>query len=302
MKKFLKKILITFGISLLLSISIYIVFLIKKTPSIDRYYGNFTTIHNGSVITGTSRGRYALDYKNSTFKNFSFTRSMSPYNDSYTNFLFNVIEQKIGETSILTVSPIALGNDEEFDEELEYFQRFNFKRSDFQKINFNYLIKEKITPLKIIDWNTKELIRKLSFGKDYSKDYRDSSKDTLILNRDIKNYPIPKELSLIKLKNLGKLIHHFKKTSNVFLVRLPVPKKMYGKENEIHPYFNYMMDSISNTNCVDYIDMNNFKFYPKLIFYDVHHVNLKERKRVTQKLLDSIIEINKLSLIDKGGI
>lgn len=287
MKKFIVNIVGFVSLCTLLSLTIYSIFLLRENPSIDRYYKSFTSIHDGSIITGTSRGRYALNLEDSSFKNFCFTRSISPYNDSYTNFLIHVIEQKKGATSILTVSPISIGADQD----LDFFSKFNFKRSDFKKINFNYLIHQRITPIKVLEWNIKELTRKITFGEDYSKDNRDSSKDTLKLARQVDNYPIPEELNSHRIENLEKLIRHFQKTSKVFLVRLPVPQKMYTKENYLHPSFNDLVDSISQRYGVKYLDMNNFKFYPDLIFYDSHHVNLKETKRVSRSLLDTIMQI-----------
>jgi hypothetical protein len=268
----------------MLSLSVYMIVFNKEIPSVDMYYNNFNSIHNGSFITGTSRGRYALSFKKSNFKNFSFTRSISPYNDSYTNFLLKVIEQKMGEISILTVSPLSLGDDVDVD----YFSKFNFQKNDFKKINFKYLIKEKITPVKIIKWNIKELYRKIIFGEDYSKDDRDSSVDTIYFNKKISTYSIPQNFSPKRIKNLKKLINHFKKTSTVILVRLPIPEKMYLKENNSVPTFTKVMDSISKKNDVDYIDMNKIDFYPELIFYDVHHLNKKESIRVSQTLIDTI--------------
>ena len=53
-------IFILFGISVCLSIIIYIVVLFSDYLKVDLFYNNFTSIHQGSIIAGTSRGRYAF--------------------------------------------------------------------------------------------------------------------------------------------------------------------------------------------------------------------------------------------------
>ncbi len=285
MKQFFNNIFILFGISVCLSIIIYIVVLFSDYLKVDLFYNSFTSIHQGSIIAGTSRGRYAFrpkGFENSlNLKNFCFTRSKSPYNNSYTKFLIDFTNPDSQSIAIFCVSPISFENT--FEEKNEYFKKFNFVKTDFKKVNLEYLLEEKITPLDIVVENIKILFRNYFFGKDNENDNR----ALIISNRTIKEvneYPIPEELDISYIKNLGKLINHFNKTSKVFLVRTPVIKALYEKENKLIPNFNSCMDSIADFYKIKYFDLNLHLFKPELKFYDISHVNKRESMRISEQL------------------
>ena len=291
MRRFFKKITLVLCLSISFTFLIYFFTFFLNDLKVDMFYENFTTIHKGSIITGTSRARYAIDPKYLTdslnFKNLSFTRSKSPYNTSYTNFLINYTHQSPNSVSVLCVSPISFEKLFELNE--EYFQKFDFGKEDFNSVNIEYLLKEKITPLKLVSENGKLLLRRIFFGKNHEFDYRNIT-NLQVIKEKVDDYPIPNKLNGSYLKNLQRLIHHFSKTSKVILIRTPIRKELYNKENRFVPFFNQTLEIIAKENGVSYFDLNKFEFNPDLRFYDISHVNKNEAERITI-LIDSLINI-----------
>lgn len=291
MKRFLNKIILLFCLSTCFSLMIYFFTFFLNDLKVDLFYENFTSIHKGSIITGTSRARYAVNpiflTDSLNFKNLSFTRSKSPYNTSYTNFLINFTHQSPNRVSVLCVSPISFEKKFELNE--EYFQKFDFKKEDFKSINIEYLLKEKITPIKLVSENGKLLLRRIFFGKNHEFDNRNIN-DLLVINKKVDDYPIPNKLNYYYLKNLERLIQYFSKTSKVILIRTPVRKELYNKENTLIPFFNKKMEAIAKESAVSYFDLNKFEFNPNLRFYDISHVNKNDSERIS-KLIDSLIQI-----------
>lgn len=291
MKRFLKKIILIVSLSVSCAFLIYYFTLYFGVLKVDLFYNNFTSIHKGSIITGTSRSRYAIDPKYLTdsfnFKNISFTRSKSPYNSSYTNFLMNYFNQNQNSVSVLCVSPIAF--EKMFESNQEYFQKFNFKKGDFKSVNLEYIIKEKITPLNLISHNLKLLSRRIVFGKNNEFDNRKTT-NLHTINKSVDNYPLPNKLDDTYLHNLKRLICHFSKSSKVILIRTPIMKELYNKENLLNPQFNHTMLDIAKEFEIPYYDLNKFEFNPDLEFYDISHVNKNEAERIS-KLIDSLIHI-----------
>lgn len=291
MRRFFKKITLLLCLSISFTFLIYFFTLSLNDLKVDLFYENFTSIHKGSIIAGTSRARYAIDPKYLTdslnFKNFSFTRSKSPFNTSYTNFLINYTHQSPNRVSVLCVSPISFEKKFELNE--EYFQKFNFEKEDFKKVNLEYLLKEKVTPLKLVTENGKLFLRRIVFGNNHEFDNRNIT-NLISINKSVDDYPIPNKLNYTYLKNLERLIQHFSKTSKVVLIRNPIRKELYNKETTLIPFFNQTIETIAKKNSVYYFDLNKFEFNPDLKFYDISHVNKNEAKRIT-KLIDSLIHI-----------
>ena len=291
MRRFFKKITLLLCLSISFTFLIYLFTFSLNDLKVDLFYENFTSIHKGSIIAGTSRARYVIDPKYLTdslnFKNLSFTRSKSPFNSSYTNFLINYTCQSPNRVSILCVSPISFEKKFELNE--EYFKKFNFEKEDFKKVNLEYLLKEKITPIKLVSENGKLLLRRIVFGNNHEFDNRNIT-NLISISKSVDNYPIPNKLNYTYLKNLERLIQHFSKTSKVILIRNPIRKELYNKETTLIPIFNQTMETIAKKNGVSYFDLNKFEFNPDLRFYDISHVNKNEAERIT-KLIDSLIHI-----------
>ena len=296
MNNFIKLLLKISLVSTVFSLIVYSIALNFNMFKINEnnFYDLFTSIHDGSVITGTSRSRYFFNSESFdpkyNFKNFSFSVGMSPYNNSYTNFLINFIKQDSlnKNFTIITVDPYSFPLDSITKD--DYFSRFYFKKSDFKKLNFEYISKEKITPFTIIEENIKNLLRIIRYGKNYQRDNRVISKNEI--KNEISKMQKPNNLNDSSFENLKKLIVHFKKTSNVILIRTPVVKEFYEFENIKSPRFNYLIDSLSKKNGVLYIDLNlSVNFTNNLDFYDLYHLNKKHSNyfsKKVEKLIDSI--------------
>lgn len=296
MKNFITLLLKMFLVSTVFSIVVYSVALNFKMFNLNEnnFYDLFTSIHDRSVIAGTSRSRYFFNaesfHPKYNFKNFSFSVDMSPYDNSYTDFLINFIKQDSTKNNItiLSVDPYSFPND--LVDKDDYFSNFEFKKDDFKKLNFEYLKKEKITPFTIIESNIKNILRIFRYGKNYQRDNRRISKNEIQIG--ISKMQKPNNLNDSSFENLKKLIIHFKKTSNVILIRTPVVNEFYEFENNKSPRFNYLIDSLSKKNGVRYMDLNtSVNFTNNSDFYDLYHLNKKHNIHVSkkmEKLIDSI--------------
>jgi len=280
MKNFIKLLLKIFLVSIVFSLVVYSFALNFKMLKVNEnnYYDLFTSIHNRSVIAGTSRSRYFFNAESFdpkyNFKNFSFSIGMSPYNNSYTDFLINFIKQDSTKNNItiLSVDPYSFPND--LVDKDDYFSNFQFKKSDFKKINLEYIIKEEITPFTIIEENIKNVLRIYRYGKNYERDNRRISENEI--QKEILKMKKPNNLNEGSFKNIKKLITHFNKTSKVILVRTPVVNEFYEFENSHSLNFNFKMDSISKKHGIRYLDLNKFKALSNNEkFYDLYHLNKK---------------------------
>lgn len=296
MKNFIHLLLKIFLVSIVFSLLTYSIALNFKMLKVNEnnFYDLFTSIHDGSVIAGTSRSRYffnadSFDPKYN-FKNFSFSVGMSPYDNSYTDFLINFIKQDTTKNNItiLSVDPYSFPND--LVDKDDYFSNFEFKKDDFKKLNFEYIIKEKITPFTIIESNIKNILRTFRYGKNYQRDNRRISKNEI--QNEISKMQKPNNLNDSSFENLKKLIIHFKITSNVILIRTPVVNEFYEFENNKSPRFNYLIDSLSKKYGVKYIDLNtSSNFTNNSDFYDLYHLNKKHSNhfsKKTEKLINSL--------------
>ena len=295
MKNFIHLLLKIFLVSTVFSIVVYSAALNFKIFNLNEnnFYDLFTSIHDRSVIAGTSRSRYFFNSESFdpkyNFKNFSFTVGMSPYDDSYTDFLINFIKQDSTKNNItiLSVDPYSFPND--LVDKDDYFSKFEFQKDDFKKLNFEYIIKEKITPFTVIESNIKNILRIFRYGKNYQKDNRVISKNEI--QNKISKMQKPNNLNDSSFENLKKLIIHFKITSNVILIRTPVVNEFYEFENNKSPRFNYLIDSLSKKNGVRYIDLNtSANFTNNSDFYDLYHLNKKHSNHITKKI-ENLIDI-----------
>ena len=296
MKNFIRLLLNIFLVSIVFSLLTYSIALNFKMLNVNEnnFYDLFTSIHDRSVIAGTSRSRYFFNAESFdpkyNFKNFSFSVGMSPYDNSFTNFLINFIKQDSTKNNItiLSVDPYSFPND--LVDKDNYFSNFEFKKDDFKKLNFEYIIKEKITPFTIIESNIKNILRIFRYGKNYQRDNRRISKNEI--QNELSKMQKPNNLNDSSFENLKKLIIHFKITSNVILIRTPVVNELYEFENNKSPRFNYLIDSLSKKNGVRYIDLNtSANFTNNSDFYDLYHLNKKHSNHVSkkmEKLIDSI--------------
>jgi len=293
MKKFIRELFKSILVAVTLAILIYSVSFFSNSIIINEnnFYDKFNSIHKKSIIIGTSRARYAFDLAEldsaSNFKNFSFSVDMSSFDKSFINYLKLAINQDSCQPNItiITLDPYSLSNIKK----PSYFSKFNFKPKNFNFINFEYIIKERITPITIIEENLKLIARKMVYGNNFEKDNRVINFN--VINSEINKYGPPDKINPEAIENLESLILNFKLTSEVFLVRLPITSEFYNFENLNSPEFENLMLSISNELDVKFFDLNtDKKLVSKLKFYDIHHLN-KRSSKVLTKYVDSIIKL-----------
>jgi hypothetical protein len=306
MKKFVKYVSKVALITTAIVVVFYAVVFLNEGTYINEKYENFTSIHDGSVIIGTSRSKKGIQVdfleKEYNFKNYSFDLAASPYDRSYVEFLKLAIQNTdtINNISILDVSPNALSHTII---DNNYFSRFDLKKEDFKKINLKYLITQKITPVVIFEENLKKQLRELVYGKNGEFDFREVDKKTI--NTQLKLYldqnPIPNEVSARSLNNIADLIGFLKKTSRVVLIRMPTTTELYKAENRHCTNFNSIIDSLAKHHDVIYRDLNKEDEISSITrFIDISHMNGHASIKFTEKL-NSILA-TKSKNISLGGV
>ena len=288
MKKFRKLVLVIVISVLALNAVYYMILFSFDNPYIDRFYEKVSDSHNGSIIVGTSRARYAIneDYLDEQFKfkNLSFTVDISPYDSSYLKYIKDITSYKTknkDRIAIVTIDPYALSIDN--DTSNDYF--FEYNKNDYKHFNWKYLIKNRLTPIKITEEQINKQMRILFYG---DVDNRKINERNIQVYID--NYHKP-QINEIALNNLIELITYLKLFSKVYLIRTPITKQFYTSENQYSPNFTMLMDSISKKYEINYYDLNLKTIQSKLEFYDIHHMNSKSSILFT-KYIDSLLKRN----------
>lgn len=290
MKKFLKYISKFALITTAIVVVFYGVVFLNQSTYINEKYQNFTSIHDGSVVIGTSRSKKGIQVdfleKEYNFKNYSFDLAASPYDKSYVEFLKLAIQNTdtINNISILDVSPNALSHNII---DNNYFSRFDLEKDDFNRFNSKYLTTERITPVVILEENIKKHLREFVYGKSGEFDFREVDKKTIKkqLQLYLDENPIPNKVSVGPLNNLADLIGFLKKSSTVILIRMPITTEFYHAENLRCPNFNSIVDSIARKNGVIYRDLNEDDEINSITrFTDISHMNGHTSIKFTEKL------------------
>lgn len=281
---------------LLIGISI-ISILSMVNEKTDPFYFKFTSSKKESLILGSSKASIGLQPSvldkelNTSFLNYGFTIGNSPYGPYY----LSIIKKKLDNATkngvfILTVDCWSissfkenLGNEKMLREsigpvgETEFV---NLNPNVFYAFNSSNLFK------KVFINNNNSLF----LNKDGWIEVKNIDLDSAIVadrsNELVKKYSEEKlprfQLSQLRINYLKKTISYLKNYGEVYLVRLPVSKKMNELEDSYLPNFNKLILEISKEKDCSFLDMN--KSSTNYLFTDGLHLQTESGKLASKEI------------------
>lgn len=320
MKEFLTKI----SIVIFALIALHLLLLFQFDGNTDPYYNKLTGERSSSLVLGGSRASEGINptefnkfwntgTKNDLF-NFAFTNSDSPYGSTY----FNAIKKKIDTNSrngvfLLSVHPwniSSLTNDvndsTNFREKKLVLGTLNDVTS---QPNLDYLInyygfgwgnslvkKSENTAFKLLKQKTKIKTGKWSYVHEDGwleviSMLTDSIEIEAYENKSINTYLNAEKTQLYRISEnrihyLIKTIEYLKQYGTVYLIRLPVNKKVVAYENEKFPNFNGIIKEITAKTNSKYIDFSSEA--DSFHYSDGNHLLKESTTRFSHKLAEII--------------
>jgi hypothetical protein len=279
----------------------------------DDYYLKFSSPKQSSLILGTSRATQSIipsvlssSIENSSFSffNFSFTLKSSPFGLVY----FNAIKQKIDLDSqdgcfIVTVDPWSISEKISDANKTPDSLSVLFGMSDFtSKPNFKYLFKQfphgwgrillNRIEKPILKYNSGQLNSSMtgSFSVLDNDGWLDvyTSLDSSFVKRKesdmfitYRNKSIYRTGSKSRIEYLDRIIEFLSNHGEVYVVRLPVHKKMLSIEQQYMPDFNNKISNalLKSEGYLDFSTLDN-----EYIYNDGNHLTKTSAKEVTQHI------------------
>ena len=309
LKLFLKHIILFLSILALLHIGL--AFLADGTT--DDYYLKFSSPKQSSLILGTSRAKQGIipsvlssskENNNLSFFNFSFTLTSSRFGRVY----YNAIKQKIDLGSkdgcfIVTVDPWSISEKISDENRTPDSLSVLFGISDFtSKPNFKYLFKQfphgwgrillNRIEKPILKYNSGQLNSSMtgSFSVLDNDGWLDvyTSLDSGFVKRKesnmfetYRNKSIYRTGSESRIEYLDTIIEFLSNHGDVYVVRLPVHKKMLTIEQQYMPDFNEKISNaiLKSKGYLDFSTLDNEYRYT-----DGNHLTKTSAKKVTQNI------------------
>ena len=309
LKLFLKHIILFLSILALLHIGL--AFLADGTT--DDYYLKFSSPKQSSLILGTSRAKQgiipsvlssSIENSNFSFFNFSFTLKSSPFGRVY----YNAIKQKIDLESedgcfIVTVDPWSISEKISDENRTPDSLSVLFGISDFtSKPNFKYLFKQfphgwgrillNRIEKPILKYNSGQLNSSMTgsfsvLDDDGWLDVYTSLDSGFVKRKEAERFETYRNKSIYRtgsesrIEYLDTIIEFLSNHGDVYVVRLPVHKKMLTIEQQYMPDFN---EKISNAifksdGYLDFSTLDNEYSYT-----DGNHLTKTSAKKVTQNI------------------
>ena len=309
MKLFVRHIILFLSIVALLHLGL--AFIADVTT--DDYYLKFSSPKQSSLILGTSRAKQgiipsvlssSIDNSNLSFFNFSFTLKSSPFGLVY----YNALKQKIDLESkdgcfIVTVDPWSISEKISDTNKTPDSLSVLFGISDFtSQPNFKYLFKQFPHGWGRILLNRieKPILKYYSGQLDSSKTGAFSVLDNdgwldvytpldsafvkrkeAAMFETYRNNSIYRTGSEIRIEYLDTIVEFLSNHGEVYVVRLPVHKKMLSIEQQYMPDFN---EKISNAllKSKGYLDFS--KLDNEYSYTDGNHLTKTSAREVTQHI------------------
>ncbi|WP_294223049.1 hypothetical protein [uncultured Chryseobacterium sp.] len=288
MKKSLYRLLL-FSILPLLFIG-YAVYITGKNT--DDFYKRFSSPQQNSLILGSSRAASMnpeiIDhiirekYPEAKLYDYAFTWAHSPYGPKY----LESIEKKLKPDTkngifIVTVEPTALMVSKSSPDSPEYYIENDKSVAQTSNVavnpNFEYLIEsfdfsitKELNKEILPERNKMVEVSVLDNGQVHGKVLKRFSAEKRKAENKEKMAELKKridglKMSPVRLKYLAKTIGFLKKHGEVVLVRMPVSKTAYAIENIFVPDFDRIINGISQTEKVQYINYNTIPNHYKWI-------------------------------------
>lgn len=313
MKKLFLRLILFFTIT---GIPFLVYLYVFAGESTDAYYVRFTTGKQQSFILGTSGSAQGiipavingsnLNFQKPIF-NFSFSGSISPFGPAY----LKAIKNKINENTknglfIISVSPYALSSEKKIiNSPVEFSENESLLNNLFfysLKPNYDYLLKYYYHPYYTVFMNyfIAKTHDKFFKNKDYGllredgwldvKVNSDSIHDSKRKEKKYSEYNEEYYNSIVLSENrfgyLNETINFLKQFGLVVLIRLPLDKYLFEKENYYFPDFNGKIDILSRENGIKYFDYTKYSEIYKTI--DGIHLHKDYGKLITEELVKDI--------------
>ena len=296
---FIKKILTRFFIystSFLLLISSIVYYYQFK---LDPFYARLVSSHKDCLVIGTSRAAQSIDSRYFDWKayNFAFTIKHSPFDYDYYRLIkkYHPIKSKRNLIHIIAVDPWSLMS----------FQgdKYENRNGSFSSVlsSNNFLSPIIMYPCEFVNLKEEILFGELFSRKEFvNRNGRyviPISKKQIKINyqqnlrsklSDYRNSEVYKRgrISILRLKNLKRIINYLKRDGKVFLIRLPIDEKMLRLENKIYISFDNEMKQIANLYGLNYINLMSLN--NKVHFLDGNHIWNGNSKYISRCINDSI--------------
>ncbi len=282
MKQFLIKItLFAFAVGL----SILLVFSMADGYS-DALYMRFATSQKQSLILGTSRAAQGLipseiakiiSPSNSMgeFYNYGFSITHSPWGPTYLASIKKKIRPATKDAIyILAVDPWTLSSTTKNPDDSSHFEELDHAVANVQAVNMNpnlfYLTNYYFDPYVYILWrkwiHPRGFINNdgwLEISIEMDSASVKEREDRLITNYTNNNL-VRYHFSDLRFVYLEKTIDFLKTHGKVYLVRMPLHRRMFEIEQKLMPNFESLINSLCVTMKVDYFnyvdELNTYKF------------------------------------------
>lgn len=311
MKRFIKNIII-FSTFIL---SIHLALAFTADEATDDYYAKVSTAPQSSLILGTSRAFQGiipslldsvvsgLDY--APTYNFAFTVKSSPFGKVYYEAIQKkVIQQKRKGYFIVTVDPWSLSENIEKDNETYDSRSVLYNLDNItSNPNIEYLLKKYPDGWGKIAWNKLEssILKSINqkLNESIHGSFREITSDgwlnvytsldsTFVGNKQQENVNSynteskKKIFSEYRMNYLIKTIDFLNDRGDVYLVRLPVIKKMLAVEdNFIDDFDQRLAPAIAA--CKGFLDLNTLNTGPYQ-FNDAHHLHSSSARKATVEI------------------
>ena len=274
----MKKFLVNTVIFSIIAVLLIFLLLYKVDGYSDSFYVKFTTPKQSSLIIGTSRAAQGLQPRvfdsilENSFSNYSFSVLHSPFGKTYLNSIKRKLDLRGKQgVFVITVDPWSLSSFTNSPEDSLSFRELNLALGNTKivdvKPNPFYLLNNRSDRFYelIIDKQSNSFLHAdgwLEVNMVY-----DSIKEVENIDKKVANYKknmLPKaKYSQTRYNYLIKTINFLKPYGDVYLVRLPIHKKMEELDNIIMPNLeNDIKEAIGLSN--GYLDLTplstNFKY------------------------------------------
>ena len=272
-----------------------------KDKFVENYYSKFSSPKSGSMILGSSRALHnlkptelfkKLDVKK-PYLNFAFTMAHSPYGEIYLSAIKKKIDLKTKNgLFILEVNPYLLSIKKNKLELRESTSRISDQIMFNQSPNFEYILKNYPKPLYTLF--SKKEDASIVFTSDGWFNYKNELGEKTVASNIPEGINAYKgvfkkaELSNSRVVYFIETIRYLKKFGSVIVVRLPITNEMLSLENEFYPNFDKLIDSVSISQDIQYINLG--KDGEMYSFRDAHHLEtnaaIKLSNNLNQKLIN----------------
>jgi hypothetical protein len=265
---------------------------------LDPFYARLISSHKDGLVIGTSRAAQSIDSRYFHWKayNFAFTIKHSPFDYDYYRLIkkYHPKKSKRNLIHIIAVDPWSLMS----------FQgdKYENRNGSFSSVVSNNFL----SPIIVYPGEFVNLKNEILFGELFSrKEFVNRNGRYVIpiskqqikinyqqnLNSKLSDYRSSEvykrgRISILRLKNLKRIINYLKRDGKVFLIRLPIDEKMLRLENKIYISFDNEMKQIANLYGLNYINLMSLN--NKVHFTDGNHIWNGSSKYISKCINDSI--------------